>query len=60
MTRAEGEQKSFVEKVKKYGLIAAVGGGFLFLLSSSGLALAVGLSGGGAFFGAKAIEGKSK
>ena len=60
MARVEGEPKSFKEKVQKYGLIAGIGGGLIFLISASGLALAVGLGGGGAYFGAKSLEGKGK
>jgi hypothetical protein len=41
-------------------MIAGIGGGLLFLVSASGVALAVGLGGGGAYFGAKSLGGKNK
>ena len=60
MARAEGEQKPFLEKVKKYSLVAGIGGGLIYLVSASGLALVVGLGGGASYVGAKFLEGKGK
>lgn len=59
MARAEGEP-SFKEKAKKYGAIAAVAGGAILLISSSGLGLALFLGGGGTYAGAKYLENRSE
>ena len=56
------ERGSYTDKakevVKRGGIYAGIAGGALFLVSGSGLALAVSLGGGAAYYGAKRLEGK--
>jgi hypothetical protein len=58
MARAEGEPQSFKEKAKKYGVLAAIAGGAILVVSASwGMVLLVG--GGGTCAGAKYLESRS-
>lgn len=53
-------ETGFKEKVKRYGMIAGIGGGVLFLVAPSGLAFMLGLGGGAAYGGAKYLENKGQ
>lgn len=57
---AEREQKSLSERAKKWGIIGALVGSVVYFVSSSGVALAVGIGGGAAYAGGKYLEGKGK
>ncbi len=57
MARAEGEPKSFKEQAKKYGVLAAVAGGAILVVSSTwGMVLLIG--GGATYAGAKYLENR--